>query len=58
MCVKLSLGDLNPDPCILHSRSIYTCRVIIASNVYGGSLEIFNNKLLGWIEFKFVLSYC
>ena len=47
MCVKLSLGDLNPDPCILHSRSIYTCRVIIASNVYGGSLEIFNNKLLG-----------
>ena len=47
MCVKLSLGDLNSDHFILHSTSIYTCRVIIASKVYGGSLEIFNNKLLG-----------
>ena len=33
MCVKLPLGDLNPDPCPLHSTSIYTCGVSIAPKV-------------------------
>ena len=31
MCVKLPHGDLNLDPCPLHLKSTYTCRVIIAS---------------------------
>ena len=33
MCVKLSLGDLNPDYCPSYPTSIYTCKVIIASKV-------------------------
>ena len=35
MCVKLPLGDLNPDPYPLHSTSIYTCRVTITPKVGG-----------------------
>ena len=37
MCVKLSLGDLNPNPCPPHSTSIYTCGVTIAPKVCGGN---------------------
>ena len=33
MCVKLSLGDLNPDYCPSYPTSTYTCKVIIASKV-------------------------
>ena len=35
MCVKLPLGDLNPDPCPPHPTSIYTCGVTTASRVRG-----------------------
>ena len=37
MYVKLPLRDLNPNYCSPHLTSIYTCRVIIASKVHGGS---------------------
>ena len=36
MCVKLPLGDLNPNPYPLHLTSIYTCRVTIMSRVHIG----------------------
>ena len=37
MCVKLSSGELNPNPCPPHPTSTYTCRMTIALNMYGGS---------------------
>ena len=33
MCVKLPAGDLNPDPCLPHPTSIYTCRVTTVPRV-------------------------
>ena len=48
MCVKLSLGDLNPglccmnpDLCSLHPISIYTCEVTIAP---GGQILLILKK--------------
>ena len=35
MCVKFSLGDLNPGPCPPHSTSTYTCEVTIAQKMCG-----------------------
>ena len=35
MCMKLSLGDLNPGPYLSHHTSTYTCGVTIASMVCG-----------------------
>ena len=40
MCVNLSLGDLNPDPCLSnpyfpHLTNIYTYGVTIASRIHG-----------------------
>ena len=36
MCVKLSHGDLNPNPYLSHLISIYTYRVTTASRTRGG----------------------
>ena len=36
MYVKLSLGNLNPDPYSSHSISTYTYRITITSKVRGG----------------------
>ena len=35
MCIKLPLGDLNPDPYPLHPTSTYTCGVTIEPRVCG-----------------------
>ena len=40
MCVKLPLGDLNPDPCPPHSTSTYTCGVTIAPRVFDGFVHV------------------
>ena len=40
MCVKLSSGDLNPDPYPQQPTSIYTCKVTTASRVTSGHLII------------------
>ena len=39
MCVKFPPGDLNPGLCPQQPTSIYTCRVTIASRVYGGKFS-------------------
>ena len=39
MCVKLPLGDLNPDPCPPHSTSTYTCGAI-APRVFDGFVHV------------------
>ena len=36
MCVKLSFGDLNPDPCPPHPTNTYTCEITIALRICGG----------------------
>ena len=36
MCVKLFVGDLNPNPCLPYLTSTYTCRVTNAPRVCGG----------------------
>ena len=38
MCVKLSLGHLNPSLAPLHFTNIYTCGVTIVLRVCGGNL--------------------
>ena len=45
MCVKLSSGDLNPDPCPLHLTNTYTCGVITTPKVRSGNniLKIIKN---------------
>ena len=40
MCVKLPLGNLNPDPCPTYPISIYTCEVTTAPRVCGGTKMI------------------
>ena len=40
MCVKLLLGDLNPNPYPPHPTSTYTCGVTIATRVCGGVVEV------------------
>ena len=40
MCVKLLLGDLNPNPYPLHPTNTYTYRVIIAPRVCDGVVEV------------------
>ena len=39
MCVKLPLGDLNPNPCPPHPTNIYTCEVTITPRIYGGAMS-------------------
>ena len=36
--MKFPLRDLNPDPCLPHPTSTYTCRVTAAPKVRGGHL--------------------
>ena len=40
MCVKLSLGDLNPKPYPLHLTNTYAWEIIIAPRVRGGILAL------------------
>ena len=40
MCVKLPLGNLNPDPYPTHPTSIYTCEVTTTPSVCGGDYWI------------------
>ena len=40
MCVKLTFGDLNPDPCPPHPTSTYTCEVTIGLRVCGGDYVV------------------
>ena len=42
MCVKLSLGNLNPDPCPSNLTSTYTCGVTIALRVCGSTKSLLN----------------
>ena len=45
MCVKLPLGDLNPDLYPLHPTSTYTCRVTNTPKMCGGIfVQIFRSK--------------
>ena len=37
MCVKLSHGDLNPNPCPPIPTSTYTCEVTITPMVHNGN---------------------
>ena len=59
ICVKLPLGDLNPDPCPPHPTSTYTCGVTTAPRVRDGniipnfeSLErtFLPVKFVGWFD--------
>ena len=43
MCVKLFLGDWNPDSYPSHPTNTYTCGVIIASRVCGGNYAMDSN---------------
>ena len=45
MCVKLSSGDLNPDPCPPHLTNTYICGVITTPRVRSGNniLKIIKN---------------
>ena len=47
MCVKLPLGDLNPDPYPSYLTSIYTCEVTTAPKVRGGQM-LENLKNILW----------
>ena len=40
MCVKLSLGDLNPGPYPSHPTNIYTCKVTTTPRVHDDSCDI------------------
>ena len=40
MYVKISPGNLNPNPYPLHPTNIYTCRVTIVSRLCDGSKNI------------------
>ena len=54
MCVKLSLGDLNLDPCPQHPTSIYTCGVTTALRVRGdihATFRILLNQKLQMVLF-------
>ena len=42
MCVKLPLGDLNPDSCPPHPINTCTCGMTITSKVCGGSFPYLN----------------
>ena len=52
MCVKLSLRDLNLDPCPPHSISIYNCGVTITSRVRSGINLKFSAKALPFILYE------
>ena len=39
VCVKFSPENLNPDPCLSHLTSTYTCRVTIVPRVIFGMLK-------------------
>ena len=45
MCVKFSLGDLNPGPYPPHLTCTYTCGVIIAPKICGGECFYFSLDL-------------
>ena len=53
MCVKLPLGDLNPDPFSStphkYPTSIYTCRVTTALRVRGGLLGLESTQKYKWL---------
>ena len=46
MYVSLPPGNLNPDSCLQHLTSIYTCGVTTTPRVYGGCflLLLFKNR--------------
>ena len=52
--MKLSFGDLNPDPYPPRPTSTYTCEVTITPMVYGGTnliLDLFNILLFILVKY-------
>ena len=56
MCIKLSAGDLNPDPYPSHPTNTYTYRMTTTPRVCGGKTYYLFTLDMSYVNIKFYLS--
>ena len=56
MCVKLPVGDLNPDLYPPHSTNTYTYKVTTAPRVRGGKTYYLYSLDMSYVNIKFYMS--